>query len=152
MSFWAKSFWEWALAAYDKPGVAEACLALQDDHGQQTAYLLWAAFAAPSPKALADGAELARHWEREVLGPIRQARRALKPALPPVEDGARLGLREEVKVVELGAERLLMETLEGLVGGPTEAADPMPALSAAGRAWGRPPPEEALRRLASALA
>jgi uncharacterized protein (TIGR02444 family) len=145
-------FWDWALAAYDRPGVAEACLALQDEHDQQTAYLLWAAFADPSPKVLADGAELARHWELEVLGPIRQARRALKPALPPVEDGARLGLREEVKVVELGAERLLMETLEGLAGGPGATADPMPALSAAGQAWGHSPPPEALQRLASALA
>ncbi|NBB16349.1 TIGR02444 family protein [Caulobacter sp. SLTY] len=146
------SFWTWALAAYGRPGVAEACLMLQDDHGQQTAFLLWAAFADPAPKALADGAELARHWEREVLGPIRQARRALKPALPPVEDGARLGLREEVKVVELGAERLLMETLEALASGPATGVDPMPALSAAARAWGHSLPNEALQRLASTLA
>jgi len=146
------SFWTWALAAYDRPGVAEACLMLQDDHGQQTAYLLWAAFADPAPKALADGAELARHWEREVLGPIRQARRALKPALPPVEDGARLGLREEVKVIELGAERLLMETLEALAGRPATGVDPMPALIAAARAWGHSPPNEALQGLASTLA
>lgn len=145
-------FWDWALATYDKLGVAEACLMLQDEHDQQTAYLLWAAYAGPSPAILADGAELARHWEREVLGPIRQARRALKPPLPPIEDGARLGLREEVKVVELGAERLLMETLEALSGGPPNSDDPMPALLAAGRAWGHSPPREALQRLASALA
>jgi len=149
-------FWDWALAAYDRPGVAEACLALQDDHGQQTAYLLWAAFADPEAAALAEGAALARRWEGEVLAPIRQARRALKPALPPVGDGERLSLREAVKAAELRAERLLMETLEGLAGRPAAlggpSGDPSAALTRAGEAWGHPPPPAALHRLASALA
>jgi uncharacterized protein (TIGR02444 family) len=39
-------FWEWALDAYARPGVAEACLELQDVHGQNVPLLLWAAWAA----------------------------------------------------------------------------------------------------------
>lgn len=144
------SFWDWALAAYDRPGVAEACLSLQDDHGQQTAYLLWAAWASPPDAVLADGAELARHWEAAILGPVRQARRALKIPLTPVDDTARTDVRETIKAAELDLERLLMTSLAGLCDpapGPV-----LPALIRAGEAWGDPPPEEALKRLATALA
>lgn len=150
MSGTAASFWDWALAAYDRPGVAEACLGLQDDHGQQTAYLLWAAWASPPDAALADGAELARHWEAAILGPVRQARRALKSPLGPVDDGGRLEVRETIKAAELDLERLLMTSLAGLCEpavGPT-----LPALIRAGEAWGDAPPLEALERLVRALA
>jgi uncharacterized protein (TIGR02444 family) len=146
----AASFWDWALAAYDRPGVAEACLALQDDHGQQTAYLLWAAWASPPAGALADGAELARHWETAILGPVRQSRRALKTPLAPVEDDARLAVRETVKAVELDLERLLMAALERL--SPPAAGEALENLVRAGEAWGDPPPREALTRLSRALA
>lgn len=144
-------FWDWALAAYDRPGVAEACLALQDDHGQQTGYLLWAAWADPPTITLAAGAALARRWEAEVLGPIRAARRAMKTATPPVPEDRRLAVREEVKRVELAVERLLMETLAGLAqaSGPVDRAD---ALARAGQAWGDPPPDSALADLARRLA
>jgi hypothetical protein len=37
--------WDWALAAYGRPGVPEAALALQDRHGQNTSFLLWAVWA-----------------------------------------------------------------------------------------------------------
>ncbi|MBI1406400.1 MAG: TIGR02444 family protein [Caulobacter sp.] len=152
MSVRAPSFWDWALAAYDRPGTPEACLSLQDDHGQQTAYLLWAAWAAPDEKTLARGAELARHWDLTILGPLRQSRRSLKPALAPVEDAARLALREEVKAVELGAERLLMQTLETLAGPKPPGADALAALILAAGVWGDPPPRPALESLARALA
>lgn len=145
------SFWDWALAVYDRAGVPEACLALQDDHGQQTAYLLWAVYAQPSDPVLAAGAELARHWDLSILGPIRAARRALKAQLPPVEDGARLALREEVKRIELATEHLLMDSLESLASGP-RTGNPAAALVRAGRAWGGPPPDAALQSLADRLA
>ena len=37
------SLWDWALEVYARPGVPDTCLVLQDDHGQNTSYLLWAA-------------------------------------------------------------------------------------------------------------
>ena len=39
------SLWEWALETYAHPGVADACLALQEIHGQNTSFLLWAVHA-----------------------------------------------------------------------------------------------------------
>ena len=61
-------FWDWALEVYARPGVAEACLNLQDDHHQSVPFLLWAAWAAIEGRALgedalAEGVAQARSWE-----------------------------------------------------------------------------------------
>jgi uncharacterized protein (TIGR02444 family) len=144
--------WDWACAAYARPGAAQACLALQDDHGQSVGLLLWAAWRGTLEAApLAAAADLARRWEALAVGPLRQARRGLQAPAPPIDDAARAQLRETVKSVELAAERMLLEGLEAL--GPRELA-PAPALSALGAAsaaWGPPAPEPALAALAACL-
>lgn len=143
--------WDWALRAYSRPGVPEASLSLQDDHGQNTSFLLWAVWAETSDaETLAAAARLGRAWEARVLAPIRQVRRLLKPAFPPIDDGAREGLREDVKAAELRAERVLMESFEAMTG-ERGRAPALEALQAASRAWGKPAPDEALARLAGAL-
>ncbi|OZA82811.1 MAG: TIGR02444 family protein, partial [Caulobacter sp. 39-67-4] len=40
------TLWDWALQVYARQDVADACLSLQDAHGQNVPYLLWAAWAA----------------------------------------------------------------------------------------------------------
>jgi uncharacterized protein (TIGR02444 family) len=143
--------WDWALEAYAQPGVPEACLALQDVHGQNTSLLLWAVYAeVKDPVVLARAAEATRAWDATALTPLREVRRALKPPLPPFADGARQELREEVKAVELAAERLLLETLEGLTKG-RGGAHALEALEAASQAWEKPAPADALAELAAAL-
>jgi uncharacterized protein (TIGR02444 family) len=143
--------WEWALAAYARPGVPDACLALQDVHGQNTSLLLWAIQAGQvDPEVLARGAALARAWDAAALHPLRAARRALKPALPPVDDTRRLAIRADIQSLELVAERLLLETLEALA--PPGSAAPVEALAAAVRAWEKPAPTEAQAALVDALA
>ena len=145
------AIWEWVLEAYARPGVPEACLALQDRHGQNTSYLLWAVHAeVHDPALLARAAAAARAWDATVLTPLREVRRALKPSLPPFDDQAREALREEVKRLELGSERLLMETLDHIAhkGGGAHALE---ALEAASAAWGAPAPAQALAALAAAL-
>lgn len=145
------SIWEWALEAYARPGVPEACLALQDDHGQNTSLLLWAVHAeARDPDLLARAAEAARAWDRTALVPLREVRRGLKASLPPVDDRAREALREEVKRLELAAERLLLETLAGL-SDRQGGAHALEALEAASKAWQKPAPADALAELARAL-
>jgi uncharacterized protein (TIGR02444 family) len=146
------AIWEWALDAYARPGVPEACLALQDQHGQNTSLLLWAVWAeAADPKLLARAAEITRRWEATALVPLREVRRALKPPAPPVPDLAREGLREDVKAAELRAERVLMETLEDLGGAASGGAHALSALKAASEAWGKPAPDAVLAALAAAL-
>jgi uncharacterized protein (TIGR02444 family) len=123
--------WDWALEAYARPGVPQACLALQDEHGQNTSFLLWAVFAeVRDPELLERAAEAVRAWDSTALVPLREVRRALKAPQPPVADAAREALREDVRASELRAERVLLETLE---------------------AWGRPAPGNALAALAAAL-
>lgn len=145
------AIWEWALEVYARPGVPEACLALQDLHGQNTSFLLWAVHAeVKDPELLARAAEAARTWDRTALVPLREVRRALKAPAPPVDDRARLALREEVKGLELAAERLLLETLDGMSQG-RGGAHALEALEAASKAWDKPAPAGALAELAAAL-
>jgi uncharacterized protein (TIGR02444 family) len=131
-------FWDWAVAVYARPGVAEACLELQDTYRQNVPLLLWAAWRGGD---VAAAAALARQWDGEVIAPLRGVRRRLKG-----RSGAE-SLREQVKAVELEAERTLMAALEALAG-------PVPderALAAAAAAWGVAPPSEALARLRAAI-
>jgi len=145
------AIWEWVLEAYARPGVPQATLTLQDAHGQNTSFLLWAVWAeVKDPALLARAAEATRAWDATALTPLRNVRRALKPPLPPFADGAREALREEVKTLELATERLLMETLAGLVDAKG-GAHALEALEAASQAWGNAAPANALADLASAL-
>jgi uncharacterized protein (TIGR02444 family) len=144
--------WDWVLAAYERPGVPETCLKLQDEHGQNTSLLLWAIRARPAAGAALDrAAAAARAWDETVLHPLRAARRQLKAPCPPVEDLAREGLRADVKAAELRAERVLVETLERLrVDDDGDSA--LDAVTAATRAWGRAAPVETLAALTDAVA
>lgn len=144
--------WEWALAAYARPGVPEACLRLQDHFGQNTNLLLWAVWSETAdPALLKKAAEIARTWEAAAVLPLREARRALKAKLPPIDDHARDGLREDVKAAELRAERVLLETLAELAGAASGGAAALEALAAASAAWIPAAPSSELAALAAAL-
>lgn len=147
--------WDWALETYGRPGVPAACLALQDEHGQNTCLLLWAVWAeARDPALLARAAALARAWEDEAVAPLRRVRRGLKAPVADVSDKARERLREDVKALELHAERVLLESLAALaegLGARFGGAPALQALEAASAAWGRPAPRDALAGLAAAL-
>ncbi|MDR3514126.1 MAG: TIGR02444 family protein [Caulobacteraceae bacterium] len=157
MSLWQSlSLWDWARRAYDAPGVQAACLSLQDEHGQSVCLLLWAGWAAaggrwPDAAGLAEAAALARTWERDVIGPLRTARRGLKAA-PAIGEAARQALRARVQADELAAERALLDTLEAVSGAGAAVPDgPAGALRAASAAWGHAAPQQALETLARAF-
>lgn len=145
--------WDWALQAYARQPVAEACLNLQDGHGQNVPYLLWAAWMAEQGRQadLKAAARLMRRWDSEVGAPLRGVRRALKPPRPPVDEVAKEAFRDAVKAVELKGERVLMESLEALAGPPSAPASLIDGLVAAAEASGDPPRRAALERLAAAL-
>ena len=145
--------WQWALEVYARPSVAAACLSLQDGHGQNVPYLLWTAWRAHEgrPADVAVAFQLVKRWDAEICAPLRTVRRAIKPAWPEIDDGAREDFRNAVKDVELAGEKVLMESLEALSGEPGPALDLLAALLEAARAGGDPPRETALRSLVDAL-
>jgi uncharacterized protein (TIGR02444 family) len=150
-----EGFWDWALEVYARQPVADACLHLQDAHGQNVPYLLWAAWMAGEGRSanFKGAAKMMRTWDAEVGAPLRGVRRALKPPRPPVDEAAKEALRDAVKAVELKGERVLMESLEALsvpLGGPPVTV--LEGLIAAAEASGDPPRRAALEKLADALA
>lgn len=149
----AMKLWDWAVQAYARQDVAEACLHLQDAHGQNVPYLLWAAWAASEGRSadVRAAAQLMKRWDAEVGAPLRGVRRALKSPFPAVADDVREPFREALKGVELQGERVLMESLEAIsspAGAPTGVLE---GLLAAAAASGDPPRRAALERLATAL-
>jgi uncharacterized protein (TIGR02444 family) len=150
--------WDWAVAAYARPGVEPALLDLQDRYGQSAPLLLVAAWAAQAGRPFAAerleaAVDTARAYEDTVVGPLRAIRRTLKAALPDIEDGARLGIREQVKALELDAERRLIGALEAIAC-EVEAAEPAGVASglvSAAHRWSRVLPRAELAELAARL-
>lgn len=152
-------FWTWAVKAYSGEGVAEACLSLQDDDGQNVPLLLWAAWhGAPLDQALAlKAADVARIWSGEVIVPLRILRRRLKTALTEGDEAQRLPLREKIKGLELAAERALMDQLVSLKNpvkfekNQSVKAEVLTSLRTVSAAWGDIVPDAGLERLTEAL-
>jgi uncharacterized protein (TIGR02444 family) len=140
----ATSLWDFALAFYARPHVQESCLQLQDSHGVDVNLLLFTAWAGHccgirvDRQLLAQADERIRPWRTSVVHPLRQARRDMKQdSLAQFHAGA-AALRQRVKDLELQAERLQLEHLEGFL--------------LAGRARGRPGAPLARLNLAELLA
>ena len=110
--------WTFATGIYGRDGVAPACLTLQDQYGQDVLLLLFAAWAGAegglllSPERTARASADAADWRNDVVEVLRGLRRRLKgaPGAPPGPDVA--ALREEVKRIELAAERIALTRLE----------------------------------------
>jgi uncharacterized protein (TIGR02444 family) len=151
-------FWDWAVAAYAAPGVAEECLHLQDVHEQAVPLLLWAAWCAetsraPDEEAIEGAIDTTRVWADHAVVPLRDLRRALKTRRPDMADDDREAVRAQVKAVELEAERRLMLALEGLAPESGGKTSPMVELLVrVARAWGDQIPRPALGHLAEVLA
>lgn len=126
-------FWDFSLTIYPRPGVAEACLALQERHGLDVNLLLFCCWAGARGRALT-GAELARlvaaarPWQEGVVKPLRAARRWLKTqATAPGELAG--PLRGRIKEQELAAERIEQQVLAGCL--LPDAGEPSPGAAAA---------------------
>lgn len=122
------SFWRFSLRFYRRPGVPEACIALQDGCGVDVNILLFFLWLATSrrrvpPGVARDVCAVAAPWRDDVVAPLRAVRRRLKEGSALVERGAAEAFRTRIKAVELEAERLEQEALFELAGGlATEAA------------------------------
>jgi uncharacterized protein (TIGR02444 family) len=104
--------WAFALAIYAKPGVAEACLALQDEAGVDVMMLLTTTFAAVKQRLLLAPDEIralneaCRLWREQIVWPLRAIRSGLKAGPQPAPSEATEQFRSQVKALELAAEKL----------------------------------------------
>ena len=109
-------FWQFSLAFYRAPGVADACIRLQDACGVDVNllfFLLWhAALKRRFSTADVEAADnTIRNWRMTAVIPLRNVRRALKNAAGLTDPGAAEAFRTKVKGLELEAERLQQEAL-----------------------------------------
>jgi len=109
--------WQFSLAVYTCEGVAGHCLELQNRLGLDVNVLLmmlWAAGRwgqAPTTQQIEDADSTIVAWRHEVVVPLRQLRTRLKTGPAPAPDAATEALREEVKRLELDAERVQQDVL-----------------------------------------
>jgi uncharacterized protein (TIGR02444 family) len=104
--------WAFALAIYARPGVAEACLALQNEAGVDVMLLLIATFAAVkhgtliTPDQIAAMDEACRPWREQIVRKLRAVRIELKTGPRPAPNETTEQFRSKVKALELEAEKL----------------------------------------------
>ena len=116
------AFWRFSLDVYGRPGVAAACLELQDRHGCDVNLVLFALWVGASGRGRLRDADLSAldgataSWRRAVIAPLRALRRQVKR-----EADAAL-LYEALKAAELEAEHILQSRLEALAPPVTVAA------------------------------
>jgi len=106
--------WRFSLALYRRPGVADACLTLQDRCGADVNLLLFLLWLAASrcrlaPAQLTEIDATVREWRNNVVVPLRRLRRALKHDAPLVAPAVAERFRSRIKTMELKAERLQQE-------------------------------------------
>lgn len=112
-------FWRFSLGFYRQPGVADACIRLQDEAGVDVNllfYLLWHA-ALGRKLTSADVAAIEHRiapWREQVVVPLRAIRRAIKTPPPVIEAETAEAYRSKIKGIELEAERLQQEALYDL--------------------------------------
>ena len=128
--------WEWAVAAYARPGAKNALLELQHGAGADVVLILWRLWLAergrrPTADALHEAIALSGDWRAGVVAPLRAARGALKTPIDHVDETGAATLRRRVLEVELAAEKLQLEALAGLDTRPDPASGAPPSVAAA---------------------
>lgn len=109
--------WSFALSTYARPGVEAACLRLQEQ-GADVCLLLCGAWleqrgVAYKPERVQALQQIAQPWRVQVVEPLRQMRVQWRDLAQ--QDAQLASLREQVKTLELEAERTLLARLEALV-------------------------------------
>ena len=109
--------WAFALRLYAQPGVAEACLRLQDEAGVDVMMSLMIVFAAVRHRVLLTPAEIreldeaCRPWREQIVHPLRAIRIRLKTGPSPAPGSTTEPFRSTIKAAELAAERLQNQLL-----------------------------------------
>jgi uncharacterized protein (TIGR02444 family) len=117
-------FWRFSLRFYRQPGVADACIALQDGCGVDVNVMLFFLWLATERRCVSTDVARAvctraAPWRDEVVAPLRAIRRRLRGGSVLVERNTAEAFRTSVKAIELESERLQQEALFGLAAGLT---------------------------------
>ena len=112
-------FWRFSLKLYRQAGVADACIALQEQSRVDVnllLYLLWRAGESRSfaPAEVAVLESRIGPWRDATVIPLRAVRRALKVPPALVAGPTAEVFRNKIKAVELEAERLQQEAMYAL--------------------------------------
>ncbi|MBP5956321.1 TIGR02444 family protein [Pseudomonas anatoliensis] len=112
----SSDLWSFALATYARPGVEDACLQLQTA-GVNVCLLLCGLWleqrgASCDEQRAGQLQALTGPWDIEVVQPLRTLRMQWKARA--LDDVVLKGIREQVKALELEAERTLLSRLEGI--------------------------------------
>jgi uncharacterized protein (TIGR02444 family) len=108
-------FWDFSVTVYERDGVADECLGLQERLNLDVNLLLFVAFSAAvegvrlEMQDIAAANAVVADWHGEIVRTLRRARRALKPASNDADSPlheANATLRAQVKIIELEAERI----------------------------------------------
>ena len=104
--------WAFALAIYARPGVADACLTLQNEVGVDVMLLMMATFATVKRRTLLTADEIGAldqacgPWREQIVKKLRTIRTELKTGPRPAPSEATEPFRSRIKTLELEAERL----------------------------------------------
>ncbi len=112
-------FWRFSVKFYAVPGVAPACIALQDLAGVDVNllfFLLWNATLGRTlnEPELKELDHMVGVWRNTAVIPLREIRRALKSPQAILAPDVVKGFRERIKAAELEAERLQQEAMYAL--------------------------------------
>jgi uncharacterized protein (TIGR02444 family) len=128
LDFPASEFWDFSVKLYGAPGVAPACLDLQERHGADVNALMFCVWLAasgrgPLERSLLDEAlAAAAPWHVEVVRALRAVRKRLKTAVGPVDQGMAQALRARIQMIEIDSEHIEQLTLAAHAAAPPAKA------------------------------
>ena len=121
MALHSTKFWDFSHQLYDKDGVAEICLKLQEELGVDVNLFLfcyWIAHFkyAPSEIEWAQILEFSKSWKTKIVQPLRNTRKSLKKLLKNhPENSDFTELLRNLKSDELLAEKIQQEAMQSLL-------------------------------------
>lgn len=123
----ANIFWDFSVRQYAKPGVEQACLALQNKFDldvNNVLFCLWHGqlHGVFSQSTVLQMVEFSNEWRTNIVSPLRSTRNWMKgrnSMIDATEDSFE-NLRNSIKKLELKAERLQQDQLQSLVSGVPE--------------------------------
>jgi uncharacterized protein (TIGR02444 family) len=120
------AFWEFSLAYYSRERVATACLSLQNRRGADVNILLFCCWLATlgckvEQAGLHEAIAEVEAWRREVLEPLRGARRAVADRFPEIAKSDRQSIKHGMLSAELECERVAQEKIAQAVTGAAAA-------------------------------